>query len=96
MKKDSFYTVLSEIGHPEDLIPQHIKIQSLNNSKYKIEQLKELTSDPVILITLNTLLVSIEDAYQIYMYRFQFQLFINVINKEVKNIEEIIAFAAVI
>lgn len=92
MKKESFYTIVSEINHPEDLIPKNIKIQSLNSLKYKIEELQTKTLDQLILNSLSTILVSIEDAYQVYMYRFQFQLFTNLINKEIKNIEEILAF----
>lgn len=93
MRKESFYTIVSDIGHPEDVIPKNIKIQSLNSLKFKIEALQKETTDQLVLNSLNTILVSIEDAYQIYMYRFQFQLFVNVINKEIFNAENIIAFA---
>lgn len=78
----------------EEIVPNNIKIQALNNIKNKIDELERRTMDLILLNALTTISNLVEDAYRISLYRFQFQLLTNIINKELKTIEETIAYAA--
>lgn len=94
MNKTLFYSIISSMKSSEEIVPNNIKIQALNNIKNKIDELERRTMDLILLNALTTISNLVEDAYRISLYRFQFQLLTNIINKELKTIEETIAYAA--
>lgn len=92
--KNNYYSQVDSMLSQDQLVPENVKVQALNNIKNKIDELQMLTLDKIILDALSTIALVIEDAYHISLYRFQFTLLTNIATKELKTIEETIAFAA--
>lgn len=92
--KKSFYEIVEEVSTANEIIPRHMKTQALNVFKMRIDELERRTLDKTILNALTSLSMLLEDAYNIDMYRFQFTLLSDTLNKELKNIEEMISYAA--
>lgn len=83
-----------------ELMPENIKVQVLNTIKSKIDKIQSDASVQIdtyvslnILAALETINLIVEDAYNISMYKFQFKLITNSLNKELKNLEDMVAYA---
>ncbi len=83
-----------------ELMPENIKVQVLNTIKSKIDKIQGDASTQIdtyvslnILAALETINLIVEDAYNISMYKFQFKLITNSLNKELKNLEDMVAYA---
>lgn len=99
MRKQDLYINQIFLNETE-LMPENIKVQVLNTIKSKIDKVQsdasvQMTSHLAapILSALETLLLIVEDAYNISMYKFQFKLITNSLNKELKNLEDMVTYA---
>jgi len=81
---------------PKAIIPNNTKAQVLNGIDAKLKSLKiqaEIRDDTIIINSIISIEDILNDAYNITMYRFQFQNLINIINEEIRNIEDIIEYS---
>lgn len=87
----------STLLNSDKLISDSAKIQTLNTYKQRIhdvrsdERLKD-SPDSLILNSLDTIELTINDAYKISMYKFAFKLLTSVLEKEISNIEKMVEF----
>lgn len=81
-----------EFLNTDELVGKSIKYQMLGSVKYKTEQLKLITEDENILDALDAILLVVEDAYNIDLYKFQFKSLSNILFTELKDLEETIEF----
>jgi hypothetical protein len=99
MRKQDLYINQIFLNETE-LMPDNIKVQVLNTIKAKIDKVQSDASTQMtahlalpILSSLETLMLIVEDAYNISMYKFQFKLITNSLNKELKNLEDMVTYA---
>jgi hypothetical protein len=99
MRKQDLYINQIFLNETE-LMPENVKVQVLNTIKAKIDKIQSDASSQMeahlalpILSSLETLLLIVEDAYNISMYKFQFKLITNSLNKELKNLEDMTLYA---
>ena len=99
MRKQDLYINQVFLNETE-LMPENVKVQVLNTIKAKIDKVQSDASGQMtvhlaapILSALETLSLIVEDAYNISMYKFQFKLITNSLNKELKNLEDMILYA---
>jgi hypothetical protein len=76
----------------QELVPNHIKVQSLNTFKYRLDELKVKTKDKIILNAISTLYQVINDAYNISMYKFAFKILTLTLSKEIDTLEKMVQF----
>lgn len=99
MRKQDLYIKQIFLNEAE-LVPENVKTQVLNTIKAKIDTVQSDASTKLtptlaspILSALETLGLIVEDAYNISMYKFQFKLITNSLNKELQNLEDMIEYA---
>lgn len=81
----------TEFLSEDSLIDKTVKTRTLNVISAKIKSLEQITLDEIILSTLESIKLLVEDAYNLTMYKFQFKIFTLSINKDLENIEKMIA-----
>lgn len=84
------YFIEEEVLNDDRLVNKQTKTQTLNSFKELIKDLSSKTTDKnniAILIAMDKI---IDDAYRLDMYTFQFKIFSLSLQKEIKNIKEII------
>jgi hypothetical protein len=86
------YYVEQDFNLDAQLIQPSIKTQVLNGIKQRITDQYLSTENKDILAVLDAQTQIIEDAYKIDMYKFQFKLLINILNKELDNIKTILLY----
>lgn len=85
-----------DFANPKAIIPNNTKAQILNGIDIKLKSLKIeaiAKDDPIIINAIASIQDVLEDAYKITMYRFQFQNLINIMNEEVRNIEDMLEYS---
>lgn len=92
METKDYYTE-KKFASESKLVPEKVKLSVLNGIKQKIIEMQGATTDPVVMDALDVHTRLLEDAYNINMYKFQFKLLINILNKELLNLEKIIEFS---
>ena len=85
------YTEVAQISKPKELIFNQVKTQTINVLISKLDNLAESTDDDKIknIIVYNKLILA--DCLKIDMYKFQFKSVKDMIEKDIKNIQEALA-----
>lgn len=92
MHEDRYYITIDTLASENGIISQSLKTKVLNKHVATLLDIKSKIRDIDVKISIDTLLLIIEDAYKIDMYKFQFTLLSDMIEKETKTFEEILTF----
>ena len=87
MSKPQYYEIIENINTPEDLISRNIKTQTLNAMTVELSALKSSTDSKLITNKIDYISSSLEDAYKIDMYKFQFKVYVDIMSKEIKDVK---------
>jgi hypothetical protein len=90
MSKPRYYEIVEAITTPEDVISKNIKTQTLNTLSLDLTSIKNGLTDKLILNKIGYLNSTIEDAYKVDMYKFQFKVFIDILTKEIQDLKNAI------
>jgi hypothetical protein len=71
-----------------EVISKQTRIQTLNVLKSKLDSLYLQTTSDNTRAVISSQLAILNDCYKIDMYKFQFKAVINILQKDIKNIEE--------
>lgn len=91
MSKPQYYEIVQSITTPEDIISRNIKTQTLNTLSQDLNTFKTQTINKLILNKIGYVQSTMEDAFKVDMYKFQFKVFIDILTKEIKDIKDAIA-----
>lgn len=80
------YFIEQEFLNSEELIDKISKTRSLNSLRLKIDKLMDRTNNNQLIAKMMSMLLLLEDAYKIDMYKFQFNIFVFSLDKEIKKI----------
>lgn len=89
--EDYYYVPTEDMLNSDEIISSIVKTQTLNVIKLDLETLLNSTTNKRILDTIKYNLLILDDCYVIDMYKFQFKAIIDIIQKEIKNIKEVIS-----
>ena len=87
MSKPEYYQIVETMLTPEEIISKNIKTQTLNTLGIQLTTMKSQTSDKLILNKIGYLSSTIEDAYKVDMYKFQFKVFVDILTKEMQDVK---------
>ena len=89
--EDYYYVPTEDMLSSDEIISSIVKTQTLNVIKGELETLLNSTTNKRVLDTIKYNLLILEDCYIIDMYKFQFKGIVDIIQKEIKNIKEVVA-----
>lgn len=88
--EDIYYEDIDTISSSDEIISRIIKTQTLNVLKETLENLLKSTTVHQYISTINYNILLIEDCYKIDMYKFQFKAITDMLQKDIKNLKEVI------
>lgn len=95
MNNKDLYTEVEAMSASNEIVSKASKTQTLNVLKSKLDLLFTQTSSANIRSMITTNLDILNDCYVIDMYKFQLKALTDIIQKDIKNMQEMIALEIV-
>ena len=91
MIRDAIRFIDKEFLSEDKLADKAQKTRVLNIFSSKLKEMESSTLNKELIAAIASLKIIVEDAYTLTMYKFQFKLLTLAIQKEIQNIEDILA-----